>query len=190
MTSHRTMLHAALWLSTAAVAPAQSSTTPPTAGPVPAPALFERLKALAGHWTGRASTGGAAPESFPVDVSLRVTSGGDALMHEMTPAGRRDDPARGEDDPVTMFYLDGARLRLTHYCDRGKNRPRMTARTSSDGRTVEFDFLDLAGATRFGHMHHARFTFIDADHHTEDWTWMMPDGTTTGAHIDVTRAKE
>jgi hypothetical protein len=105
-------------------------------------------------------------------VSLRVTSRGNELVHEMKESGKPDDPAHN-DHPVTMLYLDENRLLLTHYCDAG-NRPRMVARTSPDGKTVEFDFLDVAGGTQFGHIHHAIFTIVDANHHIEDWTYMMP----------------
>ena len=87
-------------------------------------------------------------------------------MHEMTGAGRPD-------DPITMLYLDEDRLLLTHYCDAG-NRPRMAGKVSPDGKTVEFDFLDVAGSTQYGHMHHAVFTVIDENHHIEDWTYMNP----------------
>lgn len=125
----------------------------------------------------------------PVRVSLRVTSGGSALMHEMVPEGRSDDPSRGDDDPITMIYLDGDRLMLTHYCDSAKNRPRMVGKVSPDGKTVEFDFLDVSGGTKYGHMHHAVFTFIDADHHTEDWTFMPPADKPGQAHIDLVRVK-
>ncbi len=45
---------------------------------------------------------------------------------------------------------------------------------SPNGKTVEFDFLDVAGGTKWGYMHHTVFTLIDANHHTEDWTYMMP----------------
>src|SRR6185369_2070666 len=102
-------------------------------------------------------------------------------------AGAVDDPAK-IDHPVTMFYLDGDRLLLTHYCDAG-NRPRMAARTSPDGKKVEFDFLDLAGSTKYGHMQHAVFTVIDANHHTEDWTFMMPGDKPMHAHMDLQRVK-
>jgi hypothetical protein len=112
-------------------------------------------------------------------VSLRVTSMGNALVHEMTGGGRPD-------DPITMFYLDGDRLLLTHYCDAG-NRPRMTGKTSPDGKKVEFDFVDVAGSLRYGHMHHAVFTVIDANHHTEDWTYVMPGDKPVRAHIDLQR---
>ena len=114
-------------------------------------------------------------------VSLRVTSMGNAIVHEMTGEGRPD-------DPVTMLYLDGDRLLLTHYCDAG-NRPRMTGKMSPDGKTVEFDFLDVAGSTQYGHMHHAVFTVIDANHHTEDWTYMMPGDKPIHAHFELQRTK-
>jgi hypothetical protein len=105
----------------------------------------------------------------------------------MKAAGTADDPTR-YDHPVTMLYLDGDRLLLTHYCDAG-NRPRMVARSSPDGKKVEFDFLDLSGSNQNGHMYHAVFTIIDANHHTEDWTYMMPGDKPMQAHMDLERTK-
>jgi hypothetical protein len=151
---------------------------------------FDKMKSLAGSWEGRVTTVPPQPgmgDGAILDVSLRVTSRGNALVHEMKAAGTADDPTR-YDHPVTMFYLENDRLLLTHYCDAG-NRPRMAARTSPDGKTVEFDFLDLAGGTQYGHMHHAVFTVIDANHHTEDWTYMMPGDKPVNAHFDLQRTK-
>jgi hypothetical protein len=151
---------------------------------------FARMKALAGSWKGTAAMGaGPGAMSAPVRVTMRVTSGGDALLHEMVPEGRAADPSNGDDDPLTMMYIEGDRLMLTHYCDSGKNRPRMVGTLSPDGKTVEFDFLDVSGGTKYGHMHHAVFTIIDADHHTEDWTYMSPEGKADHAHIDLVRVK-
>jgi len=65
----------------------------------------------------------------------------------------------------------------------------MTGKVSADGKTVEFDFLDVAGGTQYGHMHHAAFTVIDANHHTEDWTYMTPGDKPVRAHLDLQRAK-
>jgi hypothetical protein len=120
-------------------------------------------------------------EGKPMQVSLRVTSMGNAIVHEATGAGRPD-------DPITMLYLDEDRLLLTHYCDAG-NRPRMVGKMSSDGKTVEFEFLDVAGSTQYGHMHHAVFTFVDANHHIEDWTYMHPGDKPLRAHFELTRTK-
>jgi hypothetical protein len=150
---------------------------------------FARLKTLAGNWKGQAAMGPQPGMNAPVRVSLRVTSGGSALMHEMAPEGRSGDPGSGDDDPITMLYVDGDRLILTHYCDSGKNRPRMVGKLSADGKAVEFEFLDVSGGTKYGHMRHAVFTIIDADRHTEDWTYMSPEDKPDQAHIDLVRAK-
>jgi hypothetical protein len=151
---------------------------------------FDKLKTLAGSWEGHVTV--VPPQRDMADgtltqVSLRVTSRGNALVHEMKEAGTPDDPTH-YDHPVTMLYLDGDRLLLTHYCDAG-NRPRMTGKVSADGKTVEFDFLDVAGGTQYGHMHHAVFTVIDANHHTEDWTYMTPGDKPVRAHLDLQRTK-
>jgi len=151
---------------------------------------FTEMKTLAGTWQGPVKLDPPHPEmnnGKPVQVSMRVTSRGNALVHEMTEAGALDDPTK-YDHPVTMFYLDSERLILTHYCDAG-NRPRMAARTSTDGKTVEFDFLDVAGSTQYGHMQHAVFTVVDENHHTEDWTFMMPGDKPMHAHMDLQRIK-
>ena len=144
---------------------------------------FEQLKALAGTWEGQVKTVPPEPaiEGKTMTVSLRVTSMGNTLMHEMTAPGRPD-------DPITMFYLDGDRLLLTHFCD-ANNRPRMTGTMSPDGKTVEFDFLDVAGNLKYGHMQHAAFTFVDANHHTEDWTFQMPGNKSVRAHLELQRTK-
>lgn len=151
---------------------------------------FDKLKGLAGTWEGLVTTVPKTAEMGDmshVQVSLRVTSRGNALVHEMTAAGMPDDPTK-HDHPVTMFYLDNDRLLLTHYCDAG-NRPRMTARTSGDGKTLEFDLVDVAGSTQYGHMQHAVLTTIDENHHTEDWTFLMPGDKPMHAHMDLQRTK-
>jgi hypothetical protein len=178
MKSFRFVVSAVVLLSVAVVAFAQTDLQKSDAQK-----SFEKLKSVAGSWEGRVTT--VPPqddiEGKPMQVSLRVTSMGNAMVHEMTGQGRPD-------DPITMLYLDGDRLMLTHYCDAG-NRPRMAGKMSADGKTVEFDFLDVAGSTQYGHMHHAVFTVIDANHHTEDWIYMMPGDKPVRAHLDLQRTK-
>ncbi|HUO24125.1 MAG TPA: hypothetical protein VMU61_00570 [Candidatus Aquilonibacter sp.] len=151
---------------------------------------FDQLKTLAGTWRGPVTVDPPPPDmgkNTLLQVSLRVTSRGNAIVHEMQEAGTPLDPTK-YDHPVTMFYLDGDRLTLIHYCDAG-NRPRMIARPSPDGKTVEFDFVDLSGSNQYGHMYHAVFTFIDANHHREDWTYMMPGDKPMHAHFDLQRVE-
>jgi hypothetical protein len=151
---------------------------------------FDAMKALAGNWTGPVTVDPPQADmkmNKPIRVSLRVTSRGNAIVHEMQEEqdGAQLDPTK-TDHPVTMFYLDGDQLTLVHYCDAG-NRPRMIARSSADGKTVEFDFADLSGGNQFGHMYHVLFKIIDANHHTEDWTFMMPGDRPMHGHMDLQR---
>ncbi len=145
---------------------------------------FDMLKTLEGTWEGHLTTVPPMPDVQPATVAhvtLRVTSRGHALMHEMRLDGNPD-------DPITMLYLDDDRLVLTHYCDAG-NRPRMQGKVSPDGMTVSFELVDVAGSLEHGHMHHVMFTKIDADHHTEEWTFMLPGDKSVQAHFDLRRVK-
>ena len=120
---------------------------------------FDQLNSLAGAWEGKNTQG------HPIEVSFRSTAGGSALMSEIH--------GHGPENMISMFTLDGPnRLILTHYCGAG-NQPRMTATASPDGKTITFDFLDATNLSSpdAGHMQRVVFTIVDANHHTEDWTF-------------------
>jgi hypothetical protein len=155
-----------------------------TAAPSEAQKSFATMKSLAGEWEGVVTVAGAPEMSgAKMHLSLRVTSRGNALVHEFQEAGTPLDATK-YDHPVTMFYVDGDQLTLIHYCDAG-NRPRMTGKMSADGKTVEFELKDISGSPEY-HMHHSVITIIDANHHTEDWTFMMGDKP-MHAHFDLQR---
>jgi hypothetical protein len=142
---------------------------------------FDALKSLAGTWTGAVTTDPPNPEiDGPIQVTLRVASRGNVLVHEITPGGVPE---------PTMIYLEDDRLTLVHYCEAG-NRPRMVARKSPDQKTVEFDFVDLSGSATPAYLHDFVFTIIDADHHNEDWRFMLPGDKLLHAHFDLKRAKD
>ena len=158
---------------------------------------FDTMKAsLAGEWEGRIRTDmpeeikkqfGATDDKLntPLHLTMRVTSRGHLLVHEFQEAGTPLDATK-YDHPVTMIYVDADKLNLIHYCDAG-NRPRMLARVSPDGKTMEFDFADLSGSDRSGHMHHAKFTVVDANHHIEEWTYMLPNNMAIHAKFELHR---
>ncbi len=184
MKSLRLLLPLAL-ISLAAITFAQTPT------PSDAQKSFDTLKTVAGDWEGPVTVSPPMPgmqgDTANLHVSMHVTSRGHAIVHELQEAGAPLDPTK-YDHPVTMLYLDGDKLNLVHYCDAG-NRPRMVARKSTDGKTVEFDFVDMSGGNDFGHMYHSVFTLVDANHHIEDWTYMMPGDKPVHAHFDLHRAK-
>jgi hypothetical protein len=119
---------------------------------------FSTLKALNGNWAGKNGKGEA------LTVSFRETAGGSALLSEIHGHG---------EDMVSMIHLDGDRLLMTHYCGAG-NQPRMKATVAPDGKSVSFDFIDATNLASpdAGHMQHVVFSMPDADHHTEEWTYV------------------
>ena len=120
---------------------------------------FATLKTLAGSWQGRIG-------DLSTQVTIRVTSGGSAIMH---------DAFMSSTNKITMIYLEGDRLLLTHYGGEG-NRPRFEGKLTPDGKSVEFSFLDVAGGTQRGVLKRMVFTIIDENHHTVEVTYILPDG--------------
>ena len=60
---------------------------------------FGALKSLAGTWTGPVTTDPPNPDlDGPIQVTMRVASGGNSLVHEIAPGGVPE---------PTMIYLDG-----------------------------------------------------------------------------------
>jgi hypothetical protein len=125
---------------------------------------FDLMKSLAGDWEGKNEMGDL------MGVSYRMTGGGSALMSEI----RTSKPGHS-DDMISMIHLDNGRLLLTHYCSAG-NQPRMAATISPDGKTVTFDFVDATNLTNSqpGHMERVVFTFVDENHHIEEWHFAAP----------------
>jgi hypothetical protein len=137
------------------------------------------MKTLAGNWQGPVTTDNPAwSTDKPMSLSIRVASHGNALVHKLN-TGTPE---------VTVFYVDSDRLTLIHYCDYG-NRPHMVARPLSDGKAVEFDLVGFTGSNEIGHVSHAVFTIVDAGHHFEDWTFMLPGDKPVHAHIDFKRVQ-
>jgi hypothetical protein len=132
---------------------------------------FERMKSLAGTWEGKTSDGHTVSDRF------EVAAAGASLMSQLN----------AEEPMMSMFYLDGDHLMMTHFCP-SKNQPRMQASVSPDGKTITFDFVDatnLAGPEA-GHMHRAVYILSDADHLGEEWTWLQA-GKRTMEHFELHR---
>lgn len=162
---------------------AQTDAQPVALAPTAAQESFAALKALAGEWEG-VVTIAEMPEISPrMHVSIRVTSRGNVVVHEFQEAGTLLDATK-YDHPVTMFYLDEDELNLVHYCDAG-NRPRMIGTRSEDGKTFDFELQEVGGDPTY-HMHRIVFHVTDADHHSEEFTFMMGDKP-MHARFDLTR---
>jgi hypothetical protein len=121
---------------------------------------WEKMKSLVGEWEGTMSHG---QMNMPVKVSYSLVSGSTSLMERM------DAPDEGH-DMVTMYYPEGSRVLMTHYCSEG-NQPRMKA-TALTGDTLAFDFVDATNVAspQAEHMRKLVVKFQDADHFTQEWT--------------------
>ncbi len=159
--------------------PALATAAPDAPSAGPARADFERLKALAGTWTGPASHGGQS--AGVVTVVYKVTGGGNVVEETQFPGTPHE--------MVTMYHMDGAQLALTHYCA-GGNEPHMVREEAKEPNTLSFRFAGGANMKDTDqHMHAARFTFVDADHVKATWT-SFDDGKPAGeAVFDLTRSK-
>jgi hypothetical protein len=141
---------------------------------------FATLTGLAGTWKGQVTTDPPNPEiNGPIQVTMRVASRGSVVVHEIAPGGMPE---------PTMIYVEDDRLTLVHYCKAG-NRPRLVAGKSKDPNSVDFHFFDISGSKNPAYLERFTFTVMDADHHTEDWTFLLPDNQTLHAHFDLKRVK-
>lgn len=123
---------------------------------------FESLKKLQGTWVGKANHGEQANDAT---VTYKVTANGTVVVETVF--------AGSPHEMVTMYYLDGKDLKLTHYCAAG-NQPQMKAKTSGKkadaDNVIDFEFAGGTNITKQGmHMHAAHFRFVDADHLESAW---------------------
>jgi len=118
---------------------------------------LDRFKSMAGTWTGKGAQGQTS------EVTYQLMAGGTSVMADIK---------MGDEAMTSMFYVDGDRLLMTHFCP-SNNQPRMKATISPDAKTVTFDFVDATNlaSPQAGHMHKVVYVFTDSDHYSEDWTW-------------------
>jgi hypothetical protein len=122
---------------------------------------FAQLKSLVGHWEEQ------KPTDYKATMDIELTAGGTTLLEKfhMLEQGK---PV----EMITMYYLDGGQLKLTHYCMAG-NQPTMRATYAPETKTLTFDFENATNlkSPNDGHMHHAVYTFLDSDHFKTAWTF-------------------
>ena len=159
-------------LTPAAFVLAQDNPAKPAVAQSDAKKAYEKLKTLTGSWEGTIG-------DLSAQITIRVTSAGSAIMH---------DAFMARTNKITMFYLEGDRLFLTHYGGEG-NRPRFEGKLTADGKSIEFNFLDVAGGIQRGLMKHMRFTIVDANNHVIEVTYVLPDGKAIEARGEFRRTK-
>ena len=99
-------------------------------------AAFAQLKSLAGNWENKGAKGRS-------EVRYEVVSGGSAVVERF-----ESDALGAGNAMITVYYLDGGHLQLTHYC-MAHNQPHMQAE-SFDPATgdLRFAFISATGLAR------------------------------------------
>lgn len=120
---------------------------------------FEALKKLAGDWV---EIGKDGKPTDKLVSSIRITSAGSAIEETLFPGG--------DHEMVTMYFLDGDKLLLTHYCALG-NQPQMRAEPGDDANRIAFKFV---GGTNLKssdehHMNQATLTLAGPDRYQAEW---------------------
>jgi hypothetical protein len=143
-------------------------------------AAFEKIKALAGEWE---ITGAEEQGLHKGTVTYKVTAGGSAVLETLF--GGTDH------EMITLYYMEGGNLALTHYCML-HNRPHMRAEKQSSPEKIVFKCPagENAKLDAEDHMHQATFTFVDADHLKTEWV-LYKGGKPDSAHsFELTRKKK
>lgn len=147
------------------IAAAINAKTPSNSSEVQASAAFARLKTLAGEWQS------VGPKGEVSRISVQVISGGSAVMETFS----SDMLPPNSGNMVTIYYIDGGDLVLTHYCI-AHNQPHLRA-TRYEAQTGELDFDFVNGGNistgNEGHMHSMKMRFIDDRHYSGEWEFMQ-----------------
>jgi len=143
---------------------------------------FERMKSLVGTWQGKVDLGQGPIE---MTAQYRLLAGG-SVLEERVFAGTPN-------EMVTMYYDEGGKLAMTHYCVMG-NRPAMVLK-SSDAKSISLDFDPKCGINpaRESHMHALSIRFDDPDTITTSCKAIvdgkeMPENPTTLKRVTAAKA--
>lgn len=142
-------------------------------------AAFEKLKSLAGTWSGPVGDANGPRGK----VSYEVISGGSVVMEVLFP---------GEPHEMrSMYHLDRDELIMTHYCS-GGTQPRM--RLSKTGSTASKLVFDFDGGTNFdpktgSYIHDGEIRFLPDGRLAASWTFFA-NGKSAGANHFIALSKE
>jgi hypothetical protein len=123
-------------------------------------AAFAQIRALAGEWTGSFEWTGGRTDKGAMNATYYVTGNGSAMVENLT--------VDGVPSMTSVYHLDGADLRMTHFCG-AKNQPRLKAsRIDASRGILDFSFVDATNLTSpdAPHVYGLETRFLTADHIT------------------------
>jgi len=139
-------------------------------------AAFEKLVALTGDWEGTVAWSGQPPKE--IGAHYYTTGNGSAVVENLT------------NDMTSVYHLDGADLRMTHYCA-AQNQPRLKATVfGPDNSGITFSFVDITNLSSptAEHVNGLDVRFLAADHITLQFHFVS-NGKEKDELVDLRRKK-
>ncbi len=136
---------------------------------------LDEIKKLVGDWY---QVGDDGKPSAQRVSSYRVTAAGSAVIETLFPGE--------EHEMISMYYMDGGDLRLTHYCSLG-NAPSFLAVRRENGLTWRCQGVHNLDSHGAAHMHEGHTTWQSADHITGTWLQTVDGEVTYTAAFELVR---
>ncbi|MFZ0918159.1 MAG: hypothetical protein WAN04_14805 [Candidatus Udaeobacter sp.] len=121
---------------------------------------FEQLKSLVGDWRGTFEWTGARKSTGSMNAAYYLTGNGSVLVENLI--------MENVPTMTSVYHLDGADLRMTHYCA-AQNQPRLKAeRIDLAHGAIDFGFVDITNlrSADAPHVHGLELRVTDSDHVT------------------------
>jgi hypothetical protein len=144
--------------------------------------VLARLRGLAGTWEGTFEWSGARTGSGKARATYEVTGNGSAVVEHLFMNDQK------VASMTSAYHLDGADLRMTHYCAAG-NQPRLKATRIAEGESgAQFSFVDATNlASRPAHVEAFEIRFPAPDRLVLRFTFDAA-GKKSVEHIELKRA--
>ena len=125
--------------------------------------VLSRFRALDGEWTSTVES----TEMPPIAATYRTIANGSAVVETLL--------AGTPDEMISVFFLDGDRLLMTHYCA-AQNQPHLVANEISEN-SVSFvaDHITNHNDPNAMYMGEATWFFVDENHIRIRW-WSFENG--------------
>jgi len=143
--------------------------------------MFDRMRALAGDWEGTFAWSEGRTGTGPLQATYYLTGNGSALVENLIMGGA---PSM-----TTIYHLDGADLRMTHYCA-ARNQPRFKAsRIDESAGAIDFAFVDVTNvdSKHPAYVKACSLRLIDADQVALKFTFGDPSKTSGVENIVLKR---
>jgi hypothetical protein len=126
----------------------------------PNAAALAQLRSLAGDWEGTLEWTGARTGTGKMNATYYQTGNGSAVVENLT--------VDGVPSMSSVYHLDGADLRMTHYCG-AQNQPRLKANQIDVAKGIlNFEFVDATNlrSPDAPHVYGLEMRLLSADHIT------------------------